>query len=65
METFEGAVVCLLAMSLWSGISAKDAPLPEENMNVVSFSLTLVSVLKWRRSNVDFVYHQEAYIFLS
>ena len=65
METFERAVVCLLAMSLWSGISAKDAPLPEENMNVVSFSLTLVSVLKWRRSNVDFVHHQEAYIFLS
>ena len=65
METFERAVVCLLAISLWSGISAKDAPLPEENMNVVSFSLTLVYVFQWRRSNVDFVYRQEAYVFLT
>ena len=46
MEAFERAVVCLLAISLWSGISAKDAPLPEENMNVVSFSRGVLFLLQ-------------------
>lgn len=34
MQAFEKAVVFVLAISLWSGISAKIAPLPEESMNV-------------------------------
>jgi len=34
MESFERAIFCLLAISLWSGISAKIVPLPEESMNV-------------------------------
>ena len=37
MQAFEGGMFCILAISLWSGISAKIVPLPEEGMNVVSF----------------------------
>ena len=53
MQAFEKAVVFVLAISLWSGISAKIAPLPEESMNVVSIVfLILMFLLKMAASTV-------------
>ena len=41
MQLIERTVFCLLAASLWTGISAAE-PLPEESMNVVSLEFIAI-----------------------
>lgn len=47
MQAFERSVGFLLAISLWSGITAQIAPLPEENMNVVRITFWIVFLLHY------------------
>lgn len=44
MQLIEGTVFCLLAASLWTGISAAE-PLPEESMNVVSLEFIAMAAM--------------------